>query len=218
VLHPLRLQVMDAAKAANAHDFITALPAGYDTQVGERGVQLSGGQKQRVAIARAVLKDPKASAFPLDVNSTAQQALIAASGRPCRSTLETSVCMHTCSPAIHVLVPGLQIMLLDEATSALDAKAEKEVQVRQHACTRYGGGCTATAVHGAVLARAHWRQPQCAAVQADLCAALLDVLKFTLLITRRFARTRCRRPWMPSAKGVPQWWSPTACPPSRMQT
>ncbi len=48
-----------AARAANAHDFITALPQGYATPVGERGVQLSGGQKQRVAIARALLKDPK---------------------------------------------------------------------------------------------------------------------------------------------------------------
>ncbi|MFW8626259.1 ABC transporter ATP-binding protein [Deinococcus sp. ME38] len=52
-------EVEAAARAANAHEFITAFPQGYDTVVGERGVKLSGGQRQRVAIARAVLKDPR---------------------------------------------------------------------------------------------------------------------------------------------------------------
>lgn len=52
-------EIIESAKAANAHDFICAFPDGYDSQIGERGVKLSGGQKQRIAIARALLKNPQ---------------------------------------------------------------------------------------------------------------------------------------------------------------
>jgi len=54
-----REELAQAAKAANAHEFIMQLPQGYDTEIGERGVKLSGGQKQRLALARAILADPR---------------------------------------------------------------------------------------------------------------------------------------------------------------
>ena len=58
-----RQEVIEAAKNANAHEFILSLPDGYDTDIGQRGVKLSGGQKQRLSIARVFLKNPQILIF-----------------------------------------------------------------------------------------------------------------------------------------------------------
>jgi ATP-binding cassette subfamily B protein len=105
-------EVMAAARAAFAHDFVIALPEGYGTFLGERGVRLSGGQRQRIAIARAMLKNP-----PLLLLDEATSALDAESERMVQAALERAMKDRTTLVIAHRLATVLKadrILVMDE--------------------------------------------------------------------------------------------------------
>ncbi|MCL2636520.1 MAG: ATP-binding cassette domain-containing protein, partial [Betaproteobacteria bacterium] len=111
-----RDEVLAAARHAQLHDFIAALPQGYETRVGERGLKLSGGEKQRVAIARALLKQP-----PILIFDEATSALDSATERAIQAQLERVAVGHTTLIIAHRLSTVMnadEILVMDDGRIA----------------------------------------------------------------------------------------------------
>jgi subfamily B ATP-binding cassette protein MsbA len=105
-------EVERAARMAHAHDFIAALPKGYDTVIGERGVLLSGGQRQRIAIARAFLKN--APILVLDEATSALDPLSEAEVQAALKNLKDEVMVVTIAHRVTTVAPCTEIFVLDE--------------------------------------------------------------------------------------------------------
>jgi ATP-binding cassette subfamily B protein len=106
-----REEVLEAARAAHINDFIEALPDGYETRVGERGLKLSGGEKQRVAIARAILKNP-----PILIFDEATSALDSKSEKAIQEELSRIAAQRTTLVIAHRLstvVDADQILVME---------------------------------------------------------------------------------------------------------
>jgi ATP-binding cassette, subfamily B, bacterial len=119
-------EVEAAARAALAHEFISDLPQGYDTYLGERGVRLSGGQRQRIAIARAILKNP-----PLLLLDEATSALDAESERQVQAALDRLMADRTTIVIAHRLATVLKadrIVVLEQGRLAATGTHEELVQ------------------------------------------------------------------------------------------
>ena len=128
-LDATREEVMEASRAANAHDFILQLPDGYDTQIGERGCQLSGGQRQRISIARAILKDPR-----ILILDEATSALDAESERLVQEALDKLMVGRT------TLVIAHRLSTIQRADSILVLDKGRMIECGCHADLLESGG------------------------------------------------------------------------------
>jgi len=116
-------EVVEAARIAQAHEFITAFPEGYDTMVGQRGVNLSGGQKQRVAIARALLVKPKI--LILDDSTSAVDVETEAEIENALESLMDDTTSFIVAQRISTVLKADKILVLDNGRIAAEGRHEE---------------------------------------------------------------------------------------------
>jgi ATP-binding cassette subfamily B protein len=135
-------EIIAAAKAAHAHEFITGFPAGYDTPVGERGAQLSGGERQRVAIARALIKNARLILLDeatASLDSESERLVQDAMEHLCRgrTTIAIAHRLHTITHADRILVVENGVVVESGRHDELLRKGGRysafyRLQVREH--------------------------------------------------------------------------------------
>ncbi len=116
-------EVVEAAKTAQAHEFIMAFPEGYDTMVGQRGVNLSGGQKQRIAIARALLVKPKI--LILDDSTSAVDVETEAEIENALESLMDDTTSFIVAQRISTVLKADKILVLDNGRIAAEGRHEE---------------------------------------------------------------------------------------------
>jgi ATP-binding cassette subfamily B protein len=123
-------EVIDAAKKAHAHEFISQLPQGYESPVGDRGVKLSGGQRQRIAIARAILKNA-----PILILDEATSALDSVTEKYIQEALHTLMTGRTTIVIAHrlsTLSEMDRILVFDNGKIIEDGNHQELIQLNGH--------------------------------------------------------------------------------------
>ena len=135
-------EIEEAARLANAHDFIIEFPDGYDTVVGDRGMKISGGQQQRVALARAILKKP--DIFILDEATSSLDSLSETLIRDSLRKIAMNRTLIVVAHRLSTIIDADKILVLKDGSVAEEGTHAELLDARQHYCRLYQGNLPQT--------------------------------------------------------------------------